>query len=368
MFHKLPHLTYVEGETVNDMMLSAFHALREHGQAVPSRNGSATSLYNTELTIINPRERHLNLEGRTSNPYQLMAESFWVMAGLDGVRGYLEFFLPRAPEYSDDGQTWRGAYGPRIYEYGQMDSVIERFAKDKMTRQAVVDIYQSEKDSNQSLMDEYGLESTKDTPCNDFIFFWVEPDNTFHMKTVQRSGDAIFGAGSINMFEFTFMHESMFQHVKAMYPELKLGAYHHNTINFHLYDFTAQQSADVLGAEFQRVEVSAFHTNTECHFPEDVESTRKFFNDLVSVYTKVIEGNEKPTSLPSSIASVFKKYKVPMQGNLLSTYASLVSTYIISKKSDDPTLLTHTYDSNMSETLYEAVINSKFTKFNVEYR
>lgn len=366
MYQKLPHLTYVQGETVNELMVSAFEALSDHGQDVPSRNGSARSLYNTELTILNPRERHLNLEGRTSNPFQLIAETFWVVAGLGGVKGYLEFFLPRAPEYSDDGETWRGAYGPRIYEYGQMESVIERFAKDKMTRQAVVDIYQSEKDSNQSLMEEYGLKETKDTPCNDFIFFWIEPDNTFHMKTVQRSGDAIFGAGSINMFEFTFIHEAMFQHVKELYPEIKLGAYHHNTVNFHLYDFTAKQAKDVLDAETQRIYPSAFHTTTECQFPSGVETTRKFFNDLVSVYTKVILGNAKASSLPSSVDSIFKRYNLLKNGNLLYTYATLVATYVMSKLGE--TEQTYSYDADMSETLYEAVVNSKFTKFNVETR
>lgn len=366
MYQKLSHLTYIQGETVNELMVSAFEALREHGQDVPSRNGSARSLYNAELAILDPRERHLNLEGRTSNPYQMIAETFWVMAGLDNVKGYLEFFLPRAPEYSDDGETWRGAYGPRIYEYGQMESVIARFKDDKMTRQAVVDIYQSEKDSNQSLLEEYGLERTKDTPCNDFIFFWVEPDNTFHMKTAQRSGDAIFGAGSINMFEFTFMHEMMFKQVKELYPELKLGVYHHNTINFHLYDFTADQASNVLDAEYQCVEPSPFHNVTDCQFPSGVENTRKFFNDLVSVYTKVIMGNAKASSMPSSVDNIFKRYNVLKDGNLLYTYATLVATYIMSKIVDHE--LTYKYDAGMSETLYEAVSNSKFTKFNLELR
>lgn len=363
MFLKLDNLTYIEGYTVNDLITDAMEGMLEHGQEVPSRNGSAKSLYNVELTIKNPRERHLNLKGRTSNLYQLIAESFWVAAGRDIVTGYLEFFLPRAVQYSDDGKTWRGAYGPRIYEYGQMDGVIERFKYDKMTRQAVVDIYQSEKDTPDSIRSEYGLEKTKDTPCNDFIFFWIEPDNTFHMKTAQRSGDLIFGAGSINMFEFSFLHEMVFQQVKAMYPEIEMGAYHHNTVNLHLYDFTEQQAIDVVeNKDIQEIGAS-LSPMTQCIFPEGIEKCRKFFNELVMSYTKAIEGDQSTASLVLSIAHIFKRYGAPMTNNLLFEYAQLVSEYIHNKVTGEGSMLE--IGAETSDTLYAAVRDCKFTKFDL---
>lgn len=365
--------TIITADNANRLVFNMMKGILSNGNHAGSRNGGATDLKNVEMTLTDPRARHLHLQGRSSNIFQLMAESFWVLAGKDDINKFLSFFIPRAPEYSDDGVTWRGAYGPRIYNRAQLDGVVERFKKDKLTRQAVVDIYQSDKDSPESIRTVYGLESSKDTPCNDFILFWVDHDDTFHMKTIQRSGDAVFGAGSINIFEFTLLHEMMYEQVKSMYPELKLGHYHHNTINLHVYDFTRKQCVEVIESESQQRfggNVGEYEETIECKFPIGISECKEFFAELVTFWEQQIAGQRSFARTLADVYDSFIARDVGTQGNQLFEYACLITTYIGSKVTPDkvPSEPYRIYASDYScgsEALH-AISKSKFRKFELE--
>ncbi|AUR97877.1 thymidylate synthase [Vibrio phage 1.244.A._10N.261.54.C3] len=364
--------TIIQSDSANRLVYNMMCGVLGQGNQAGSRNGGATDLKNVEWTLTDPRRRHLHLEGRSSNIFQLIAESFWVMSKKGDINPFLKFFIPRAPEYSDDGETWRGAYGPRIYANDQLNGVIERFKKDKLTRQAVVDIYQSELDSPSSIRDVYGLESSKDTPCNDFILFWVDHDDTFHMKTIQRSGDVVFGAGSINVFEFSFMHEAMYEQVKVIYPELKLGMYHHNTVNLHIYDFTREQCMAVIDKEKQQRfggDVGAYAETINCSFPVGVDAMQRFFATLVEGWEKQIAGEISGQEAGMLVKDVFDTFGVSTMSNQLFTYACLVTAYIWSKV--DPATMTEPYriygsDYDTGAELLHAINKSKFRKFELE--
>ena len=122
----------IRGDSVSEVMYAALDKLQKEGIRVESRNGSALSLYNTNLIVDNPRARTLHLNGRSSNVFQLIAETLWVASGSDVVDGFLEFFLPRAKQYSDDGMTWAGAYGPRMYAHDQFQDVLAAFEQDEL--------------------------------------------------------------------------------------------------------------------------------------------------------------------------------------------------------------------------------------------
>ncbi|CAL9997050.1 thymidylate synthase [Vibrio phage K469] len=365
--------TIIQADNTNRLVFNMMKGILANGNHAGSRNGGATDLKNVEMTLTNPRARHLHLKGRSSNIFQLSAESFWVLAGKGDINKFLKFFIPRAPEYSDDGETWRGAYGPRIYDRGQLEGVVERFKKDKLTRQAVVDIYQSDKDSPESIREVYGLESSKDTPCNDFIFFWVDHDNTFHMKTAQRSGDAVFGAGSINIFEFTLMHEMVFEQVKAIYPEITLGAYHHNTINLHIYDFTRQQCLDVIEQESEQRfggNVGEYEETIECLFPIGIKECKEFFGELVTFWEQQIADQRSFARVLVDVQDAFTARDVVTEANQLFEYACLITTYIASKVTpeeipEEPYRIYGSDYSCGSEAIH-AFANSKFRKFALE--
>lgn len=105
-------------------------------------------LNNAIIELSNPRARHVQLHGRKNNIFATVAETFWVMAGMDVLDPYMSTYLPRAKDYSDDGVTWYGAYGVRMHEHDQVQSVINTFKNEGLdTRRAVLSIYHADKDA-----------------------------------------------------------------------------------------------------------------------------------------------------------------------------------------------------------------------------
>lgn len=71
--------------------------------------------------------------------YRFMcAEALWILAGQNELAP-LTRFVKRMADFSDDGVTLAGAYGPRLVP--QLPYVVDALARDRETRQAVVTIW-----------------------------------------------------------------------------------------------------------------------------------------------------------------------------------------------------------------------------------
>lgn len=247
--------TAIYGDSFNQLALNTYETVLD-GRVQASRNGNITCVNNAILNLTKPWNRHLYLEGRKSNIIAQIAETFWVMAGDDRVDPYLSFFLPRAIDYSDNGETWRGAYGPRLYMYDQLQEAVDVFKTDGLTtRQSVIQILLPEYDAKSELLDGctggFPISKTKDRPCNnELVFFCVPKEDgswALNMNVFQRSGDAIWGALNINVFEWTFLMELMVNNLNAQHEEtIVMGEYTHFVSNLHIYDSTASQAKNVV--------------------------------------------------------------------------------------------------------------------------
>lgn len=354
----------VSGSTVSETVYNMYYTILTKGHYRPSRNGGCTSIFDATFEVRNPRSRHLSLQGRKSNIFALIAETFWVMAGDDKLYPYLTFFLPRAPQYSDDGETWSGAYGPRLYDNNQLASIPDLFRRDSLyTRRAWAAIHDPNKDSTEALEKRFGAgELGKDRPCNLGINFYVVGDNQFVTKVIQRSGDSIFGTGSINPFEFSFLHELMFNEVKKDYPELELGPYRWHVTNCHLYDFTRSQADEVM-------KVANHEFDDENYLPligPEVSKWQPFFRDLVGQFSEAIETDEPEYvigTLISHLGHTFIEYEVPIQDNLMWYYVQLVARYIAAKR--DVQLSTVLDLTGVPDEFSKSVLESTFLKFEV---
>jgi thymidylate synthase len=359
----------VSGSTVSDVVLQAFNKIILDGHYRPSRNGGCTSIFDVTFEVTNPRSRHLSLLGRKSNIFALIAETLWVMAGQDQLFPYLTFFLPRAPQYSDDGgDTWSGAYGPRLYDYNHLSSIPDLFRRDTLyTRRAFVPIHDPAKDSTFALEQRFGVgELGKDRPCNLGINFYVEGDDQFITKVFQRSGDIIFGTGSINPFEFSFLHELMYNEIKKDYPELKLGPYRWHVTNAHLYDFSRGQADEAIKAGENYC--TCLEENTMPLIGPEVWKWRAFFRDLVGQMAEAIDTDDPEYvcgTLISHLGHTFIEYEVPVKDNLLWKYTVLLSRYISAKRGVE-----HESAVNLEGVPMEVlrpIINSSFRKFPIYY-
>ena len=157
---------FIRGADINDTVVEALRYIMNRGKEIHTRNGSARFVNDLTLQIDNPQRRHLSLDGRKYNIYQLMAETFWVASGSGEISPFLEFFLPRAKNYSDDGKVWAGAYGPRMLAHGQLEDLIATFRREGLsTRRAILMIADPTIDNLTAIKEKYDTDTPKDIPC-----------------------------------------------------------------------------------------------------------------------------------------------------------------------------------------------------------
>ena len=119
-------------------------------------------------------------------------EAFWILDG-DASLASIGQYNSRIKQFSDDGVTMHGAYGPRIFGgvYGkggsqlwrdQFNTCAVRLKKDRDTRQAVINIWDNGLDHG----------DTKDYPCNTQLMFKIR-DGRLNMTVIRRSSDIIWG-------------------------------------------------------------------------------------------------------------------------------------------------------------------------------
>lgn len=351
--------------SINEVVCRAIRELKHHGVDRPSRNGPTRSIARAELIMTDPKARYLNLPGRESNIFQMIAETFWVMAGEGRISPFLEFFLPRAANYSDDGVTWRGAYGPRMYELNQLEGIVKAFVEDGLdTRRAVLAIFNPNRDSPDALENVYGLEKTKDLPCNNFINFWIDADKFFHMDVIQRSGDIIWGTGSINLYEFSFLQECVLNLVRNATGDhtIQLGSYCQRVTNLHYYP-------EVVGTQVENIyEANPLFCHSPIYVPQtgaidlagtdNVEDMRGFFAELYDMFTALIAGGEL-TGL--EILGIFEKYGVPaIPDNTLWVTTNVVYAHIVNKYDSTVHLQSDLFEHHPA--LLGAIKASKFNR------
>lgn len=366
-------INVINGRTINELVYNAINKIITEGDRTPSRNGDISAIYNAFSQLENPRARHLQLEGRRNNIFATIAETFWVFAGDDKIDPFLSFFLPRAKDFSDDGETWRSAYGPRLFGVNEaLNDLLQQFKNEGIfTRRAVMSIFDPSLDTQVNLESKYGLTSTKDRSCNLLIDFFVTHDKKLHMNLKQRSGDVLWGFGSINIFEFTLLQECVLNILKRhIDDELTLGTYNHLTTNLHLYDFSGAQGYSVLDNKFkQRLTVQ----NHQAVFtPTDPEDFIQFNKDIVEILTDGILNDISFNDLIEKGKELFYSYSLKTN-NLYFKYYEVVCAFLVSKKMKNNGVSVETINekiivdlSSSDEEFKQSIEKSSFRYFGVK--
>lgn len=197
-------LTY---KNVDQALPALSFEIKHRGAVVGSRQGDETrEILHETVVLTEPYQREITIPHRKASLPAQIAETMWVLAGRDDI-DWLSHYLPRAAEFSDDGKVWRGAYGPRLRNYGlrgldQIDYVTGLLREDINTRRAVINIYDAGLDAVES----------KDIPCNDFLHF-IARDGVLDLAVYVRSNDLIWGWSGINQFEWSVLQEIVATHV-----------------------------------------------------------------------------------------------------------------------------------------------------------
>jgi len=178
-----------------------YETLLRHGELRHSRIGRTLTLPRPLMTMFRrPWERVLFDPVRNANPFFHLVEAIWMLAGRNDVSP-MQSLVKRMGDYSDDGETFRGAYGHRWrrhFGFDQLHECIQQLKNDPESRRVVLSMWDARSDLR--------AKNTKDKPCNTHIYFRIE--NGVLITTVCcRSNDMIWGLFGSNAVHFSYLHE-----------------------------------------------------------------------------------------------------------------------------------------------------------------
>lgn len=169
--------------------------------------------------------------------YQFMAaEAHWILSGDDSVAGITPW-NQRIAQFSDDGERFFGAYGPKVA--GQLDYVVGKLKSDPSTRQAGLTIWRE------------NPPETKDYPCTIAMWFGIDDNRHLQMFVLMRSSDVWLGL-PYDIFSFSMVAHQVCDRLNedlsnlggfTTYP----GNLHLTLVSSHLYQTNLEQAREVLG-------------------------------------------------------------------------------------------------------------------------
>jgi thymidylate synthase len=236
-------------DTVDEALPSLAGFIMARGEVFGSRAGTTKDVTNIGITLTEPWAREITLADRKHNLAAQIAETMWVLSGRNDV-AWLERYLPRARDFSDNGVVWRGAYGKRLRRWplrsdddhtsyvDQLAHVVDLLSKDLNTRRAVMGIYDPVVDCADG----------KDIPCNNMLSFSCRGGKLDLAVTI-RSNDLMWGWSGINAFEW-----SVLQEIVAELVGVEVGSLHFATTSLHIYEHHWERAAKLVGAVPQRLE------------------------------------------------------------------------------------------------------------------
>lgn len=230
------------------------------------------------VKIEDPTARQILIPERKWNRVLPYAESLWMILGSNDLDDLPGHFVKSVYNFSDDGHTWRGGYGPRIRRYtgisnqyyrslnnrkissqedqakdsfvnvDQLRYVIETLRNEPTSRQALITIHDPAKDSLLGL-------KTRDIPCTRSLHFMIV-DGKLNLYVWMRSNDFIWGAQAVNIPNFTLMQQYV-----AKILNVPMGSYFHVVDNFHFYE-SSRELVETL-AEIKMED--AYEMDRMCH-------------------------------------------------------------------------------------------------------
>lgn len=164
------------------------------------------------------------------------AEAWWIINGsnrVDEIAPYSKMIS----SFSDDGITFKGAYGPKIVD--QLPWVAEQLKNDPNTRQAVLTIWRERPGPS------------RDYPCtlaSQWLLRRVNGKLTLNCQVTMRSSDAWLGV-PYDWFNFSMISAFLIAYMREAYPDtftedIHLGALTFTAGSQHIYGQHIESSRD----------------------------------------------------------------------------------------------------------------------------
>jgi len=212
-------MTHIIGESTDDLYRELLANILWHGKVVKPRGQETRELIGVQLELNRPEYNILSPHVRKPSYHFMVAEFLWILLGMNDL-AMIQPYNAVMRQFSDDGETLAGAYGPKLLE--QLPYVLQTLTQDPESRQAVISIWQPRP------------RESRDIPCTVALQFLIRGNDTvapkLEMVTFMRSNDAWLGL-PYDIFTFT-----MIQRYVALRLGVGLGTYHHMVGSMHLYE------------------------------------------------------------------------------------------------------------------------------------
>lgn len=167
--------------------LNAINDILANGDLVSPR-GKLTKEIPQRTIEVDMRKPVLRVPDRSLSYKFMVAEAFWILSGDDRVETIAPY-NSRIAAFSDDGERFFGAYGPKIV--AQLPYIIEKLQADEDSRQAGLTIWRE------------CPPNTKDVPCTVAVFFNIR-GGKLNAHVFMRSSDVWLGV-PYDVFNFSML-------------------------------------------------------------------------------------------------------------------------------------------------------------------
>lgn len=226
---------YHHANNIDDLLRWALKEISSQTVELQSTRGRTKEIFGVILQLTDPRARLSRTETKQGTLFSCLGELLWYLAGTDDL-GFITHYLSRYEKDSEDGETIRGAYGPRLRrgEFDQLHRICQVLREKPNSRRAVVQLFQAIDSDPRH----------KEAPCTCSLQF-VLRNGSLDLMVHMRSNDAFMGLPH-DVFAFTMLQELI-----ASDLEVELGTYKHCVGSLHLYEDHYQKAKDYLGEHWQ---------------------------------------------------------------------------------------------------------------------
>ena len=214
----------------NNIWSTLLYELLQNGQPVGPR-GKPTKEFLGRQSRVDMSKPVVTMMERQLGYRFMAAEAAWILGG-DNRVSTITNYAKAIKNFSDDGLTFFGAYGPMIRS--QLPHIIKALRDDIDTRQAVLTIWRP------------SPPASLDIPCTVSLQFLAR-GRRLNCVATMRSSDAWLGV-PYDWFNFSMISLYMLLHMRQVSPyfkDIKLGSLFFTAGSQHLYQENWEQAYDI---------------------------------------------------------------------------------------------------------------------------
>lgn len=241
--------------------LDALNDILTNGDSVAPR-GKMTREIPQRTMVVDMRRPVLRIPDRSLSYKFMVAEAFWILSGDDRVETIAPY-NSRIKDFSDDGERFFGAYGPKIK--AQLPYIVQKLVSDEDSRQAGLTIWRE------------CPSDTKDVPCTVAIFFSIR-DSKVNAHVFMRSSDVWLGV-PYDVFNFSMLAHlvcGLLNELRPLDRALSPGKLFLTAASSHLYETNWADAKLCLGSEvLEQPETDMLLWNDARHLMRTLEALRE---------------------------------------------------------------------------------------------